>query len=137
MKDPLKSLLNALKRKSRSQRVVMHVPLNYRRVGDREWRHGRTENVSRSGLLFQAEQAEKAGTAVEINFDEPLETGDDAGTVMSCRGQIVRALPVPGTNQALLLAAKLSHFKLKPRPAFDMRGAIGEDRGPLETRLRR
>ncbi len=115
----------------------MHAPLSYRRVGGGEWRRGKSENVSSSGILFQAQYPEKIGTSVDIRFDEPLETGDEAGTLESCRGEIVRALEVPGTNQTLLLAAKLSQFQFKPRPAFDVRAAIGEDRGPMETRLRR
>ncbi len=137
MDAPLKTLWKALTRRGRGERVLMHVPLSYRRVGDREWLRGRSENVSGSGLLFKADQAEPVGTAVEIRFDEPLETGEEAGTLESCHGEIVRTIPIAGTDQTLLLAAKLSQFQFKPRPAFDVRPAIGEDRGPLQTRLRR
>ncbi|MBZ5561301.1 MAG: PilZ domain-containing protein [Acidobacteriia bacterium] len=137
MAAPLRSLFKALTRRGRGQRVLMHAPLSYRRVGNGEWRRGKSENVSSSGILFQAEHPETVGTPVDIRFNEPLETGDEAGILESCRGEIVRALEVPGTDQILMLAAKLSQFQFKPRPAFDVRAAIGEDRGPLETRLRR
>ncbi len=137
MAAPLKTLFKALTKHKRSQRVLMHAPLSYRPVGNGEWRRGKSENVSSSGILFQAMRPEKVGTSVDIKFDEPLETGDEAGILESCRGEIVRAHEVPGTEQILLLAAKLSQFQFKPRPAFDVRAAIGEDRGPMETRLRR
>ncbi len=137
MAAPLRTFFKALARRGRGQRVLMHAPLSYRRVGDGEWRRGRSENVSSSGILFQSQYAEKVGTSIDIRFDDPLETGDEGGTLASCRGEIVRAHEVPGTEQTLMLAAKLSEFQYKPRPAFDVRAATGEDRGPMETRLRR
>ncbi len=136
MGAPLRTFFKALTKRGRSQRVLMHAPLSYRRVAEGEWLRGKSENVSSSGILFQAAQLETVGTAVDIKFDEPLETGDDTGILESCRGEIVRALAVPGTEQVLMLAAKLSQFQFKPRPPFDVRAAIGEDRGPMKTRLR-
>src|ERR1700757_4746552 len=41
---------------ARAQRFQLHLPLRYRRLGEAQWHIGTTENISRSGLLFQADQ---------------------------------------------------------------------------------
>ena len=40
----------------RAQRFNLHLPLRYRKVGEQGWRNGTTQNISRSGLLFEAEE---------------------------------------------------------------------------------
>jgi hypothetical protein len=40
----------------RATRFDLHLPLKYRLVGESGWREGTTENISRSGMLFQAEE---------------------------------------------------------------------------------
>src|SRR5215472_649367 len=41
---------------SRAQRFQLHLPLKYRRLGEKLWHEGTTENISRSGMLFKAEE---------------------------------------------------------------------------------
>src|SRR5581483_8833518 len=40
----------------RAQRFNLNLPLRYRLLGEENWRLGTTENISRSGLLFRAEE---------------------------------------------------------------------------------
>jgi signal transduction histidine kinase/CheY-like chemotaxis protein len=40
----------------RAPRFKLHIPIRYRPVGQQSWRKGTTENISRSGLLFHAEE---------------------------------------------------------------------------------
>ena len=40
---------------TRAQRFQLHLPLKYRRLNEEKWHDGETKNISRSGLLFQAE----------------------------------------------------------------------------------
>src|SRR5215813_4306965 len=42
---------------ARAQRFQLHLPLKYRRLGEKIWHEGTTENISRSGMLFKAEEA--------------------------------------------------------------------------------
>jgi hypothetical protein len=37
----------------RAQRYPLHIPLKYRPSGTPNWWEGRTENISRSGVLFE------------------------------------------------------------------------------------
>src|SRR6202167_3638404 len=41
----------------RARRYNLHLPLRYRQVGEKSWRPGTTENISRSGLLFLPQES--------------------------------------------------------------------------------
>ena len=45
---------------TRAQRFQLHLPLRYRRLGEKQWHEGTTENISRSGMLFQADETTTA-----------------------------------------------------------------------------
>src|SRR5712692_1167419 len=75
----------------RAPRFAVPMSMLYRAAGDPGWREGRTENVSRSGVLFRAEQLMEPNTSIDMVLMLPIEiAGDAAGTTM-CRGRIVRA----------------------------------------------
>jgi hypothetical protein len=130
MESSVKGFWKALTKPGRTHRMAVRVPLEYRQVGENDWHRGTTENISRRGVLFQAERPVKVGTAVEISFREPIDTGEAVGAVIACQGEIVRTL-MPGSATARpALAAKVQQFKFKPRPAADIRDLVGDDRGP-------
>jgi hypothetical protein len=131
MQTSLKTYWKALSKPGREQRLPIHVPLTYRRVGEKAWHGGATENISHLGVLFQAEQALEVGTPVEINFKQPIDTGEAVGVVVSCRGEIVRTILSPATEKPPVLAAKVSESQFKPRPIVEIRKLVGDDRGPM------
>ena len=45
----------------RAPRYTLQIPLRYRQAGDPSWREGRSENISRSGVLFRTDALRKAG----------------------------------------------------------------------------
>jgi PAS domain S-box-containing protein len=94
----------------RAQRFTLHLPLKYRPVGERQWREGTTENISRSGMLFQAEEALSPSAQLEINLVLPVEIGGLSATEVFCRGEVVRT--VQGEEPALhpALAAKILQY---------------------------
>ena len=58
----------------RAQRFNLHLPLKYRQLGEQDWREGTTENISRSGMLFEAEEVICSPTCkLEINLVLPPE----------------------------------------------------------------
>lgn len=76
----------------RAPRFAVPMSMLYRAAGDLGWCEGRTENVSRSGVLFRGEQLMEPNTSVDMVLMLPIEiAGDAAGTTM-CRGRIVRAV---------------------------------------------
>src|ERR1700728_952463 len=58
---------------TRAQRFQLHLPLKYRRLDEEVWHDGQTKNISRSGLLFQAEDVLQPNVVLEINLVLPAE----------------------------------------------------------------
>ncbi len=74
----------------RAHRFNLHIPLRYRPVDQQSWRKGITENISRSGLLFRAEEILQLDAQLEINLVLPVEIAGLAATEVFCLGQVVR-----------------------------------------------
>ncbi|MGB8990391.1 MAG: ATP-binding protein, partial [Candidatus Sulfotelmatobacter sp.] len=58
---------------SRAPRFQLHLPLKYRRLDEEKWHDGETRDISRSGLLFRAENALQPNIQLEINLVLPSE----------------------------------------------------------------
>ena len=76
----------------RAQRFNLHLPLRYREVGEQGWRQGTTSNISRSGLLFNAEEVLQPNAQLEINLVLPAEIAGLSPTEVVCRGEVVRSV---------------------------------------------
>jgi len=75
----------------RARRFNLRLPLQYRPVGEERWRPGTTENISRSGVLFDAHEALEPNAQLEINLVLPPGIAGLAATEVVCRGEVVRA----------------------------------------------
>lgn len=76
----------------RAPRFAIPMWMLYRTIEDPRWRAGRTENISRTGVLFRPEELMEPNTSIEMLLAMPVEVlGDAAGTTM-CRGRVVRAV---------------------------------------------
>ncbi|HZR55433.1 MAG TPA: ATP-binding protein [Terriglobales bacterium] len=93
----------------RAQRFQLHLPLKYRQLGENDWRTGTTQNISRSGMLFQAEEALPPNVQLEINLVLPAEIAGLAAAEVVCRGEIVRSME-PGQEMRPALAAKILQY---------------------------
>jgi PAS domain S-box-containing protein len=97
----------------RARRYNLQLPLRYRQVGEKSWRPGTTENISRSGLLFHAEETLQPNAQLEINLVLPVEIAGLAATEVVCRGEIVRSegkKSSAGNEIAPALAAKILQY---------------------------
>jgi hypothetical protein len=76
-----------------------------------KWCRGRTENISRSGVLFRAQQPVPENTQIELRVRMPWElTGKGAAEVF-CHGRVVRVVvPVQG-DSPLALAASIRDYR--------------------------
>ncbi len=80
----------------RAQRFVLQLPLKYRKLGDRDWRVGTTENISRSGMLFRGEEVILPNVQLEINLVLPAEIAGLTAAEVMCRGEVVRTVESEG-----------------------------------------
>jgi PAS domain S-box-containing protein len=94
----------------RAQRFNLHLPLRYRKVGDQGWRQGTTNNISRSGLLFKAEEVLQPNVQLEINLVLPAEIAGLSPTEVVCRGEVVRSVDAESTSTSPELAAKILQY---------------------------
>jgi hypothetical protein len=56
---------------ARAQRFVLKLPLRYRAAGSDAWLKGTTVNISRSGVLFDVDEALAPQTTIEVELDLP------------------------------------------------------------------
>jgi hypothetical protein len=89
----------------RATRYRITIAVRYRKTGEAAWREGRSENISRTGLLFRAERMLPAQTPIEMMLEMPAEVSAASGVHVR-RGRIVRAAPAsPHENQPAYAAA--------------------------------
>jgi len=75
----------------RHTRFLVQTRLCYQIVGERNWRVGTTVNISKSGVLFEAEEPVDPGTHIKMRFSLPVHTRIELGATVTCRGVIVRS----------------------------------------------
>ena len=91
----------------RAPRVHAEIPLQFREVGEFDWRNGRTQNISVSGVLFWTDQVIKVGTPVEMLYSPPPEANWTTSSQVSCRAKVVRAHESPSPAGELATAAMI------------------------------
>ncbi len=103
---------------TRAQRFQLHLPLRYRRLGEQQWHVGTTENISRSGLLFEGDELLQPNSQLEINLVLPAEIAGLSETEVVCRGEVVRTIERKGETLSPALAARILqyHFQHGPLP---------------------
>jgi PAS domain S-box-containing protein len=103
---------------TRAQRFQLHLPLRYRRLGEQSWHEGTTENISRSGMLFKADEVLQPSAQLEINLVLPAEIAGLSATEVVCRGEVVRTVERNGQAVSPALAARILqyHFQHGPIP---------------------
>jgi PAS domain S-box-containing protein len=95
---------------TRAQRFQLHLPLKYRRLNEERWHDGETKNISRSGLLFQAEDLLQPNVILEINLVLPAEIAGLSPTEVVCKGEVVRTVESNGEKMPPALAAKILQY---------------------------
>jgi PAS domain S-box-containing protein len=97
----------------RAKRFKLQLPLKYRPLGEDNWRAGTTENISRSGLLFRAEEMFPANVQIEINLVLPPEIAGLSAAEVVCRGEIVRTMGAESKAMSPALAAKILQYRFQ------------------------
>jgi two-component system, cell cycle sensor histidine kinase and response regulator CckA len=95
---------------ARAQRFQLRLPLKYRQFDEEKWHAGETRNISRSGVLFQAENPLQPSVLLEISLVLPAEIAGLSPTEVVCRGQVVRTVTTDEERMPPALAAKILHY---------------------------
>jgi len=97
----------------RERRLKFAIPVTFRSEGSREWLTGRTLNLSRSGLLLEAEQFLGVDSRVEFVLDMPVEIAGQNGGRVLCQGRVARAVKDKGSEAWLLAFAIIEYEFLR------------------------
>jgi PAS domain S-box-containing protein len=101
---------------ARAQRFHLQLPLRYRRLGEKEWHAGTTENISRSGMLFEADELLQPAAQLEINLVLPQEIAGLSSTEVVCRGEVVRTVEQTRETPSPALAARILQYHFQHGP---------------------
>ena len=70
---------------NRAQRFPLSVQLLFRKSGMPYWQDGKTVNISRTGILFQTDEALMKDSVLDIRVSLPLKV------TLSCQATVVRS----------------------------------------------
>jgi hypothetical protein len=100
---------------SRAIRFPLHLPMHYRTPASEEWLEARTENVSRTGVLFETKRILEPSTEVDLKLEVPPPVGQGTHAEVICRCQVVR---VEGSNPdriAPVVAVEIKNYRFARR----------------------
>jgi hypothetical protein len=106
----------------RPQRYAISLPVQFRTLDDAAWQEGRSENISRSGILFRAPHPLDVDAVIEMMFDLPAEMGGEPGAHVVCIAHIARVLPRATPEEPPLLAARIHDYRFVRGAADDVEG---------------
>ena len=98
---------------ARAKRFELRLPLKYRLIHEEKWHEGKTQNISRSGLLFQAQDFLQPNAQLEISLVLPAEIAGLSATEVVCRGEVVRSVQSAGEEMPPALAAKILQYRFQ------------------------
>lgn len=101
---------SAATRSERARRYPIRLPIRYRSNGHETWHEGRIENISESGVLFEADHAIAIDTRVELRFVLPATMPDEDPAELVCHGKIVRTVPTSEERSIPALAATIATY---------------------------
>lgn len=96
----------------REERVATELPLRYRSPGQLVWHRAKTENISRSGVLFKGAEALPVNEPVEMALEmlclTPMKLASVANVLWY--GNVVRTVQPAASDADPAIAAKVSDF---------------------------
>ena len=95
--------------------------MRFRSSGDPYWHEARTENISRSGVLFRSAHVMPRRTAIEMLLALPVEVGGGENATVICRGRVVRSEPPNEEDTRPAMAAAIAGYRLTHSQGSDPR----------------
>ena len=113
----------------RSPRFITQLPLAFRLDDDSGWRHGLSENISRSGILFRTDRTGMGphwdalaarGMPVEVLLEAPTDSEPPRKRHVKCEGKLVRTSGTDAAATPVSIAVAVRGYSVVPAsPATD------------------
>lgn len=95
----------------RAPRYSLPITVLYRTRGDRTWLEGRTENISKSGVLVRADRRMPVQAQIELLINIPADLPSPFTGTTICRGRIVRAIEPSALEDRPAFAATIVEYE--------------------------
>lgn len=95
----------------RAPRYAIPIAVLYRTRGDKAWLEGRTENISKSGVLVRVERPLDPQTQIEMLLDIPPDLPSPFSGTTICRGRIVRSVAPSALEDRPAFAAAILEYE--------------------------
>lgn len=96
----------------RAARFLVRLSVRYRTATDLDWRHGITENISRSGMLFRTDGPVPPQTVLDLVLMLPGSVAGEPTSRVRCQGQVVRTVAPDSSGIAPAVAATVGGYQL-------------------------
>ena len=103
----------------RAPRYSIRVAMLYRLPGNKQWRQGRTENISRTGVLFRTAHPLSPEAPIDMLLALPVEMAGGRNASVICRGRVVRMEGAPGDDTERAVAATITNYRLTHSQGID------------------
>lgn len=101
-----------LKGTPRAERFPISIPVRYREQNRPEWLTGKTENISRSGVLLLTDGSLEPKISIELRFELPVSVlGEGRGEIV-CKGTVVRAEENPLSDLPTAMAVAIRSYRM-------------------------
>lgn len=97
---------------NRADRYKLKAPIRYRRSGHMGWRNGTTVNLSKSGVLFLADDAIPAGTAIEVVITLPQKGANNEPKTLAASALVASERHAEKGEKGHRIAAKILNYAL-------------------------
>jgi len=99
---------------ARARRLPLQMIIRYRPVGEQGWRKARTQNVSRSGVLFLTDEVLDVTTALEMTLRFELDQHNPRAGEAQLVGAVIRTQELtPGSGLRAIAASIEEHHLLR------------------------
>jgi len=102
----------------RAPRFPLQLAVRYRQVGAGDWCVGRTENISRSGVLVRTEEPVEVDVPIELRLEMPVIPAHHEPAEIWCRGRVVRTVASAGHPSTRYAVAIEEYDFLPPSAEF-------------------
>jgi len=117
----------------REARQAVHGAVIYRPKDGLVWYEGALVDLSRTGILFRGEKQLPIDSPIELSFTVQPLTGRKASAPIFCWGKVARSAP-PGINDGRpAVAVQVLRYRGGPQAAQEIRGLVGDVRGPMSA----
>lgn len=98
---------------SRAPRFPIQTSVQYRESGEQDWHEGKSINISRTGILFEAEGDQVLQAMLEMRILFPAEVTGESPTNVVCWGPVVRQSPPSSPEGHPTVAASILRYRFR------------------------